>query len=173
MKIVFITGTMGSGKSKYIFDFLDKETFKDADILTCKHSSQTRDGDFIKSLAYPERQLNCKKSEDLMSLDISNKKCIIIDEYQFFKPENLKESITFLNEKSDCELLIFAGLQFYANGEEWESYKSVINIAKELNIELEKVYPNGHRCDSTIRGNITRYHTLKEPLGESVWKSSS
>ncbi|HSQ97925.1 MAG TPA: hypothetical protein VLL98_04360 [Rickettsiales bacterium] len=166
MKILLVTGTMGSGKSKYIFDFLESNSygFAKSEISCFKNIAQTRDGYVIKSLAYPTKQIRSYNISDICDVLKSSKRCIIVDEYQYFSPENLKTGISKINQ-SNCELLILAGLQYYANGNEWESIKAVKDTAQDLKIELEIIEMKDHKCDSVICINPAKYHKLKSELG--------
>lgn len=166
MKILLIIGTMGSGKSKYIFDFLENNPygFVESEIACFKNVAQTRDGSVIRSLAYPTRQINSINISDIRDVLKSSKRCIIVDEYQYFSAENLRLGIPQINQ-SNCELLILAGLQYYANGNEWGSFQTLKNITQGLKIKLEIVEMKDHRCDSIMCADPAIYHKLKFNLG--------
>lgn len=174
MKILLITGTMGSGKSKYIFDFIEnnKYGFTLNDISCFKSILQLRDGDSIKSLAYPDKKINSINIDDFCETIKAQKKCVIVDEYQFFSPKNLEVGITQLNS-TDCQLLILTGLQYYADGTEWESYKTVTNISKKLEISLDIIEAREHICDTRNCINPAKYHKLKAELGSRKFEELS
>lgn len=174
MEIELITGTMGTGKSKYIIDQLPnfRELYGDS-VLFLKHKDRTIDGCFIVSRAYPDKKIECKMVDDLFvllsSTEYKEYKCIVVDEYQFFSQENIR---TFLINNRDKKLkVIFAGLKYYANGEVWESYNAIVKICQEQKINLkEQELTDSHRvCEYSDAnscapkcGKLATRHMLRE-----------
>ncbi|HSQ97414.1 MAG TPA: hypothetical protein VLL98_01710 [Rickettsiales bacterium] len=124
-QITLIASCMRASKSKIIIDrFYDNEKEVDA----FKPMVDTRDGDFIKSRAYSdEKTIPCLRVNNPEEMLKSTKPIIIIDEFQFFDADLLKDTV--LNLKEQGKSIIIAGLDLLASGEEWPAYRAIKEIS--------------------------------------------
>lgn len=132
MKIIFITGPMRSGKSKYLIEYALK--YKDV-IEAFKPEMDTRDGDFIVSRAMTDK-IPCKRIKDARDVLMSNKEIILIDEYQFLQKEQLEDTLKALS-KTD-KTVIIAGLDKIHTGEYWANFEVVKKYVEPENMKQLK-----------------------------------
>lgn len=124
---ILVASCMFSGKSKYLID-----NYYGKDVEAYKPDIDTRDGNVIKSRAYDDKVIPCKRVSVLK--DISPKKStIIIDEAQFFAPKDLKDFV--IKCKKEHKKLVVAGLDLLASGKEWETYTEIKKMCdKEIKL---------------------------------------
>lgn len=129
MFLRFIYGCMKSGKSKFLIEsckFLHEGVYE-----AFKPDIDTRDGDFIVSRALDDK-LPCKRIKDAREILKSKKDFIVIDEYQFFQPEQLEDTLKELS-KTD-KIVIVAGLDRLHTGEYWSNFNIVKKYVKKENM---------------------------------------
>lgn len=129
-EFVLVTGCMFAGKSK----FLIENFHNNPNVEAFSPSIDTRDTN-IKSRAYPEKNIPCTKVSTLKEIN-PTKKTVLIDEFQFFSPEDLKDFVTKCKEQN--RRLVMAGLDLLANKKEWASYTAVKDLCdKEIKLKAK------------------------------------
>ncbi|MBO4516744.1 hypothetical protein J5751_04940 [bacterium] len=123
-----VIGCMKAGKSKYLIDcFVGNET-----IEAYKPSTDTRNPHFITSRAYEgyeEMKIPCKQVSSLHDV-YPVQPIVIVDEFQFFNAEELKDFVKRCKEEH--RRLVLAGLDLLADGTEWSSYTAVKPMADKI-----------------------------------------
>lgn len=122
MNLYFIYGCMFSGKSKYIFDYIDRHKLQQEDYKAFKPSLHKRDGFFIKSRCY-DKKLKCDFIDCLEDIKNTKEETIFIDEYQFLNKELLIDILNYF-EKTN-KTLIIVGLDKLFTGQYWDNFQVV------------------------------------------------
>ena len=140
-----IVGPMKSGKTRYIID----NYYEKRDLVEIyKPSIDKRDIGIIRSRAYDDKIMNCTQICNLSEIK-PQKSIIIIDEFQFFNAEELKDFV--LKCKQEPIELIMSGLDLLADRTEWTSYTAIKSLCDKL-IKL--------RAICTICGEPAEFSTL-------------
>lgn len=120
-----IIGCMKAGKSKHLIDCFagNKE------VEAYKPLIDTRNPDFIVSRAYTDKRIPCKQVSSLHDIN-PTQPIILIDEFQFFNVEELKDFV--LKCKQRHHKLVMAGLDLLADGSEWSAYTEIKPMADKI-----------------------------------------
>lgn len=119
--VELITGCMKAGKSKYLID-----NYANEDIEAYKPVIDTRNSDIISRAYGTSKVIPCTKISSLKEVK-NEKSIVIIDEYQFFDTEELKEFVK--KSKQQHKKIVLAGLDLLASGEEWLNYTWLKSLA--------------------------------------------
>ena len=139
-EFILITGCMFAGKSKYLI-----ENYGDKDVEAYKPSTDTRDIGAIKSRDLT-KTIPCRSVATLTTIELK-KQTILIDEFQFFNSEELKDFV--IKCKREHRTIVMAGLNLLANGEEWSSYTAVRPMCDKLILLRAKCSVCGEPADFT------------------------
>lgn len=121
-EFILIVGPMCSSKSKHLIDnYYGKE-----DIEAFSPTIDTRDAT-ITSRTYSNKHILCTKITQPSEMLKSNKRTILLDEYQFLgTPETLTDTVIEL--KKQGKNIVFAGLDLLATKEMWANYRAMREI---------------------------------------------
>ncbi len=144
-EFILIVGPMTSGKSKFLIDnYYGKE-----DIEAFSPTIDTRDA-VITSRAYSDKHIPCTKITQPSEMLKSNKRTILLDEYQFLGiPETLTDTVNEL--KRQGKTIVFAGLDLLATREMWANYQAMRELC-DREIQL--------RAKCGVCGKPTRFTSL-------------
>lgn len=150
-KINFIHGCMFAGKSKTIIENIDlKKPY-----IAIKPAIHTRDGEFIKSRVLKEK-IPCILTDDPRILTKVDTEQYIIDEYQFFNPEMLQDTLVDLKKKNKTVLI--AGLDKLDTGRYWNNFEMV----KKLSDRLIKLKADCDYCKKKNSAEFSICEKLKQ-----------
>ena len=123
---------MFAGKSKYLIENYGN----DKDVEAFSSTVNTRDN-AIKSRAYKDKTIPCTKISCPSEMLKSEKKIIIVDEYQFLgSVEMLKDTVLKLKEQN--KKIVMAGLDLLADGTEWSNYTEMKKLCdREVKLKAE------------------------------------
>lgn len=148
-EFILIVGAMTSGKSKFLIDnYYGKE-----DVEAFSPTIDTRDA-VITSRAYTDKHIPCTKITQPSEMLKSNKRTILLDEYQFLgTPETLTDTVIELKKQN--KNIVFAGLDLLATKEMWSNYKAMRELCdKEIQLRAKcTVCGKKARFTSLISGN--------------------
>ena len=141
-EMILFTGCMFSGKS---LNLINKTLQLNKSYECFKPDIDSRDGDFIVSRD-SDIKLPAKRIKDLAEILNSEAKVIVMDEIQFFNPDDFEKTI--LDLKKADKIVLMSGLDRIASGEFWDTYKVAEKLADEV-IRLNAV------CDEC--GGVASY----------------
>jgi len=117
-----VVGPMCSRKSAYLIE----NYYGNEDVEAFKPQLDNRDGANIHSRAYPKLNIPCTMISNPMDMTKSKEKIILIDEYQFFQVDLLKDAVKELRKQH--KIIIMAGLNLDANRRQWASYTAMSEL---------------------------------------------
>lgn len=119
-EFLLVTGPMFAGKSKYLIE----NYYDNPDVDAFSPLLDTRDAEIV-SRAYSDKKIPCTKVSTLKQAH-PKKNIVLVDEYQFFSPEDLKDFVIKCEEEH--KKIVMAGLDFLADKKEWAGYTAVKDL---------------------------------------------
>lgn len=127
--IIAVIGCMKAKKSKFLIDKYDELVNEGQTVELFSPSSNTRDGYFISSRAYPNRKIPATVVSDPLNILKSKADVLMVDEYFMFNSDYFKQ---FLKEVKKRNLKVFiAGLDKMANLKEFANYPILMKYTDE------------------------------------------
>ena len=143
---ILIVGCMCSGKSRELIE----RFYGNEDVEAFKPAVDTRDKDVIKSREFPNMTIPCTMISNPMDMVKSKEKIILIEEFQFFQVDLLKDAVKELRVQH--KIIVMAGLNLDANRREWDSYTAMSEMC-DREVQLKAT------CD--VCGKHTAKYTKK------------
>ncbi len=163
-KVYFRFGAMNCGKTTALLQVAHNYEEKGMKVIVMKSSIDKKGNKNIVSRLGIEREVDMLISPDdniIDKINLNNLNCILVDEVQFLKPNQIKE-LWIISKLYDIPVICY-GLKTNFKGELFEGSKAIIEVADELE-ELATIC----RCGKKAKFNARMVNSNFTNVGEEV-----